>query len=88
MPGTRKKPSKLMELVLYIASKSSQQVTFSELYNEFIRKRGWSKNTLTKYLSLLHEEGVITRSWLKYTVNGEEKKFRVYRLNSEYFRQY
>ena len=87
MPGTRKRASKLMELVLYIASKSNQQVTFSELYNEFIVKRHWSKNTLTKYLSLLHEEGVITRSWLKYTVNGEEKKFRVYRLNADYFRQ-
>ena len=87
MTGTRKKPSKLMELVLYIASKSNQQATFSELENEFVVRRGWSRSTLTKYLSLLHEEGVISRSWLKYVVAGEEKRFRVYRINADYFRQ-
>jgi len=87
MPGTRKKPSKLMELVLYLASKSNQQATFSELVNEFVVKRGWSRSTLTKYLSLLHEEGVISRSWLKYVVAGEEKRFRIYRVNADYFRQ-
>ena len=76
-----------MELMLYIASKPSQQVTFSELYNEFVVKRHWSKNTLTKYLSLLHDEGVISRSWLKYVVASEERRFRVYRINADYFRQ-
>jgi predicted AAA+ superfamily ATPase len=81
----RKKTSKLMELVVYIALKSNQQVTFSELVKEFVVKRGWSRNTLTKYLSLLHQRGVITRSWLKYTDDkGRERRFRIYRLNPEY----
>jgi len=77
-----------MDLVMYLALKSTQQATFSELYREFVQKRGWSKNTLTKYLSLLHQRGVITRSWLKYVdTNGKEKRFRVYRLNPEYPKQ-
>jgi len=77
--------SKIMDLVMYLALKSTQQATFSELYREFVQKRGWSKNTLTKYLSLLHQRGVITRSWLKYVdANGREKRFRVYKLNPEY----
>jgi len=80
--------SKIMELVMYLALKSTQQATFSELYREFVERRGWPKNTLTKYLSLLHQRGVITRSWLKYVDgNGKEKRFRVYKLNPEYFRQ-
>jgi len=85
---TAKRSSKIMDLVMYLALKSTQQATFSELYREFVQKRGWSKNTLTKYLSLLHQRGVITRSWLKYVdTNGKEKRFRVYRLNPEYPKQ-
>ncbi len=81
-----KRSSKIMDLVMYLALKSTQQTTFSELYREFVQKRGWSKNTLTKYLSLLHQRGVITRSWLKYVdpATGKEKRFRVYKLNPEY----
>ena len=88
MTGTKKRTSKKMELVLYLSLKSNQQATFSELYNEFVVKRHWSKSTLTKYLSLLSQEDVINRSWLKYVIDGKEKKFRVYRLNPEYFRRY
>ena len=80
-----KRGSKIMDLVMYLALKSTQQATYSELYREFVGRRGWSKNTLTKYLSLLHQRGVITRSWLKYVdANGKEKRFRVYKLNPEY----
>jgi predicted transcriptional regulator len=81
------KSSKKTELIMYLALKSTQQATFSELYKEFVVKRGWPKSTLTKYLSWLHKEGVITRSWLKYVVDGKEKKFRVYKLNPEYLRR-
>jgi predicted transcriptional regulator len=82
------KTSKIMDLVMYLALKSTQQATFSELYKEFVNKRGWSKNTLTKYLSLLHQRGVITRSWLKYVdASGKEKRFRVYKLNPEYLKR-
>ncbi len=83
-----KRSSKIMDLVMYLALKSTQQTTFSELYREFVQKRGWSKNTLTKYLSLLHQRRVIARSWLKYVdANGKEKRFRIYKLNPEYFKQ-
>jgi hypothetical protein len=83
--GTAKRSSKIMDLVMYLALKSTQQATFSELYREFVQKRGWSKNTLTKYLSLLHQRGIITRTWLKYVdANSKEKRFRVYKLNPEY----
>ena len=84
MSSRAKRGSKIMDLVMYLALKSTQQATYSELYREFVKKRGWSKNTLTKYLSLLHQRGVITRSWLKYEVDGREKRFRVYKLNPEY----
>jgi len=80
--------SKMMELVLYLATRTNQQATYSQLYREFVQKRGWSKNTLTKYLSLLHQRRVIARSWLKYVdANGKEKRFRIYKLNPEYFKQ-
>jgi hypothetical protein len=82
------KSSKIMDLVMYLALKSTQQATYSELYREFVNKRGWSKNTLTKYLSLLHQRGVITRSWLKYVdASGKEKRLRVYKLNPEYIKR-
>ena len=88
MSSTAKRSSKITDLIMYLALKSTQQATFSELYREFVQKRGWSKNTLTKYLSLLHQRGVITRSWLKYVdANGKEKRFRVYKLNPEYNRR-
>jgi hypothetical protein len=83
-----KRSSKIMDMVMYLALKSTQQATYSELYREFVSKRGWSKNTLTKYLSLLHQRGIITRSWLKYVdANGKEKRFRVYKLNPEYLKR-
>jgi predicted AAA+ superfamily ATPase len=83
-----KRGSKIMDLVMYLALKSTQQATFSELYREFVQKRGWPRSTLTKYLSLLHQRGIITRSWLKYVdADGKEKRFRVYKLNPEYLRR-
>jgi hypothetical protein len=53
-----------------------------------VEKRGWAKNTLNKYLSLLHQRHVITRSWLSYVDKlNRVRKFRVYRLNKDYFRE-
>jgi hypothetical protein len=86
MSSRAKRGSKIMDMVVYLALKSTQQATYSELYREFVVKHGWSKNTLNAYLSLLHKRGVITRSWLKYEVDGKEKKFRIYRLNRDYFK--
>jgi len=85
-PG--KKPSKMTEVILYLATRTNQQATYSQLYREFVEKRGWAKNTLNKYLSLLHQRRVITRSWLSYTDSlNRLRKFRVYRLNKDYFRE-
>jgi len=89
MPGAVKRASKFTELIMYLALKTNQQATYGELYREFVKKRGWSKNALNVYLSMLHRRRVITRSWLKYVdpATGKEKKFRVYRLNPEYPKQ-
>ena len=85
-PG--KKASKMTEVILYLATRTNQQATYSQLYREFVEKRGWAKNTLNKYLSLLHQRRVITRSWLSYTDSlNRLRKFRVYRLNKDYFRE-
>jgi len=88
MPGTSTKTSKFMELVMYIATRPNQQASYSELYHEFVEKRGWSKNTLNAYLTIARRyKHVITAVWVKYVVAGEEKRFRLYRLNTDYFKQ-
>jgi predicted AAA+ superfamily ATPase len=88
MPAPGKKASKMTELILYLATRTNQQATYSQLYREFVERRGWAKNTLNKYLSLLHQRRVITRSWLSYTDSlNRLRKFRVYRLNKDYFRE-
>ena len=88
MPGTRTKTSKFMELIMYIATRPNQQATYSELYHEFVEKRGWSKNTLNAYLTIARKyKHLIVATWVKYVVNGKERRFRLYRLNTDYFRQ-
>ena len=85
MPDSVKRSSKFTELIMYLALKTNQQATYGELYREFVKKRGWTKNVLNAYLSMLHKRRIITRSWLKYVdANGKEKRFRIYRLNPEY----
>jgi predicted AAA+ superfamily ATPase len=87
MPDTSTRNSKLMELVMYIALRPSQQASYSELYHEFVVKRGWSKSTLNAYLTILRKyRHAITATWVKYVDAGKEKRFRVYRLNQEYFK--
>jgi len=73
---------------MYIALRPSQQASYSELYHEFVVKRGWSKSTLNAYLTILRKyRHAITATWLKYVdAKGKEKRFRVYRLNQEYFK--
>jgi len=74
---------------MYIATRPNQQATYSELYHEFVVKRGWSKSTLNAYLTIAHKyKRLITAIWVKYVVAGKEKRFRLYRLNTDYFRQH
>jgi len=83
------KTSKFMELVMYIATRPNQQASYSELYHEFVVKRGWSKSTLNAYLTIARRyKHVITAVWVKYVVAGKEKRIRLYRLNTDYFRQH
>jgi len=73
---------------MYIATRPSQQASYSELYHEFVEKRGWSKSTLNAYLTILRRyRHAITATWVKYVVASKEKRFRLYRLNPEYFKQ-
>jgi len=69
--------SKKMELVLYLARKSTRMATYSELVEYFVNQRGWSKALLNAYLSELARKRVIKRAWLK----AGGRRHRVYRLN-------
>jgi len=69
--------SKKMELVLYLARKSTRMATYDELVEYFVNQRGWSRALLNAYLSELARKRVIRRAWIR--VGG--KRHRVYRLN-------
>ncbi len=47
------KLSKKMELVLYLARKSTRMATYDELVDYFVNQRGWSRPLLNAYLSEL-----------------------------------
>ena len=69
--------SKKMELVLYLARKSTRMATYDELVDYFVNEKGWSRALLNAYLSELAKKRVIRRAWIR--VGG--KRHRVYRLN-------
>ena len=69
--------SKKMELVLYLARKSTKMATYDELVDYFVNEKGWSRALLNAYLSELAKKRVIRRAWIK--VGG--KRHRLYRLN-------
>jgi hypothetical protein len=71
------KLSKKMELVLYLARKSTRMATYDELVEYFVNQRGWSRSLLNAYLSELAKKRVIRRAWLK----AGGRKHRLYRLN-------
>ena len=71
------KLSKKMELVLYLARKSTRMATYDELVEYFVNQRGWSRALLNAYLSELAKKRVIRRAWIK--VGG--RRHRVYRLS-------
>jgi len=71
------KLSKKMELVLYLARKSTRMATYDELVDYFVNEKGWSRQLLNAYLSELARKRVIRRAWIR--VGG--KRHRVYRLN-------
>ena len=73
------KLSKKMELVLYLARKSTRMATYDELVDYFVEGKGWSRPLLNAYLSELAKKRVIRRAWIK--VGG--KRHRVYRLNEQ-----
>jgi hypothetical protein len=75
MPSER--ISKKMELVLYLARKSTKMATYDELVEYFVNQRGWSRSLLNAYLSELAKKRVIRRAWLK----AGGRKHRLYRLN-------
>ena len=75
MPSERL--SKKMQLVLYLARKSTRMATYDELVEYFVNQRGWSRPLLNAYLSELARKRVIRRAWIK--VGG--KRHRVYRLS-------
>jgi hypothetical protein len=68
--------SKKMELVLYLARKSTKMATYDELVEYFVNQRGWSRPLLNAYLSELAKKHVIRRAWLK----AGGRKHRLYRL--------
>ena len=69
--------SKKMELVLYLARKSTRMATYDELVDYFVNQRGWSRPLLNAYLSELAKKHVIRRAWIK----AGGRKHRLYRLN-------
>jgi len=71
------KLSKKMELVLYLARKSTRMATYDELVEYFVNEKGWSRALLNAYLSELAKKRVIRRAWIR--VGG--RRHRVYRLN-------
>jgi len=71
--------SKKMELVLYLARKSTKMATYDELVEYFVNEKGWSRALLNAYLSELAKKRVIRRAWIR--VGG--KRHRVYRLNEQ-----
>jgi hypothetical protein len=71
------KLSKKMELVLYLARKSTRMATYDELLDYFVKQRGWSRALLNAYLSELAKKRVIRRAWIK----AGGRRHRVYRLN-------
>ena len=73
------KLSKKMELVLYLARKSTRMATYDELVDYFVNEKGWSRALLNAYLSELAKKRVIRRAWIR--VGG--KRHRVYRLNEQ-----
>ena len=75
MPSERL--SKKMQLVLYLARKSTRMATYDELVDYFVNQRGWSRPLLNAYLSELAKKRVIKRAWIK----AGGKRHRVYRLN-------
>ncbi len=77
MPSERL--SKKMQLVLYLARKSTRMATYDELVEYFVNQRGWSRPLLNAYLSELARKRVIRRAWIR--VGG--KRHRVYRLNEQ-----
>jgi len=74
MPSERL--SKKMELVLYLARKSTKMATYDELLDYFVKQRGWSRALLNAYLSELAKKRVIKRAWIK----AGGRKHRLYRL--------
>jgi hypothetical protein len=74
MPSERL--SKKMELVLYLARKSTKMATYDELLDYFVKQRGWSRALLNAYLSELAKKRVIRRAWIK----AGGKRHRLYRL--------
>jgi hypothetical protein len=77
MPSERL--SKKMQLVLYLARKSTRMATYDELVDYFVNQRGWSRPLLNAYLSELARKRVIRRAWIR--VGG--RRHRVYRLNEQ-----
>ena len=77
MPSERL--SKKMQLVLYLARKSTRMATYDELVDYFVNEKGWSRALLNAYLSELAKKRVIRRAWIR--VGG--KRHRVYRLNEQ-----
>ena len=75
MPSER--ISKKMQLVLYLARKSTRMATYDELFEYFVNQRGWSRALLNAYLSELAKKRVIKRAWIK----AGGKRHRVYRLS-------
>ena len=75
MPSERL--SKKMELVLYLARKSTRMATYDELVDYFVNQRGWSRPLLNAYLSELAKKHVIRRAWIK----AGGRRHRLYRLN-------
>jgi len=75
MPSERL--SKKMQLVLYLARKSTRMATYDELVEYFVNEKGWSRALLNAYLSELARKRVIRRAWIK----AGGKRHRVYRLS-------
>jgi hypothetical protein len=69
--------SKKMQVVLYLARKSTRMATYDELVDYFVNEKGWTRPLLNAYLSELARKRVIRRAWIK--VGG--RRHRVYRLN-------
>ncbi len=63
MPSERL--SKKMQLVLYLARKSTRMATYDELVEYFVNQRGWSRPLLNAYLSELARKRVIRRAWIR-----------------------